>query len=858
MENYELGESEIEILDSKTFTLLLDLENNILKNLSILLYSDDCVEFIINIIKPIQSKYYKDKFVFSGFQKYKNNNFHDIKSIFDYFCELIKNSIDSIYFDETEKKLIIKKSNEEYIFELKEEKIISEFDIVKLLFKEINNSKLINDIPNFSLKQIDKNHNQIRKSICCIIKNNENNNEVTMGNGFFVLAKNQNKFIPVLITSNIIISEHDFNNGINIKIILYNNNNENIIKLRNNMNHYINDEYGISIIEFNENITNIQFLELDESILNKKNEILNIYNNESIYTIQYNKEKDDIELSYGKIESIKDNYNIMHKCFSNNISIGSPILLSKNNKVIGIHIDKKEDKANLLLFPISQFLNTLKKENPQSIKENLINKIKIENSASNEESNNIHIKNQMIIEYLNKDNPIFSETFVNNNKTKCIIKYENKIYDLKNEIEINSSNETFKIILEEKENETVTDMSYMFNQIYYLKSIDITNWNTEKVNNMSGMFSQCKRFELIGIDKIITDNVINMSSMFYECYIDYKSFCGISSWNMKKVKDISKMFMRMNLQKVPDLSNWDLTSVENISGLFCENKNIEDLSFMSKWKNITKIVDISYLFSECYNLKSIPDLTNWKMTNVKNISYLFNGCINIRDISCIEKWEMPNLTKINNLFSNCEKLISIPDIKNWDTSLVDDMSYLFYNCKSLESLPDISKWKTWKTSNVENMSSIFCDCAKLTSIPDISSWETRKVKDMSNLFKNCKSLKSLPDLSNWKTSNVENISGIFYGCKNIENLPDISKWKTDNITDMSKVFSGCKNLLSFPDISKWNYSKVTKMGEFCYYCKKVKTFPEGMYKIKLNDKIHCQNAFYGCKFKKPKNFPSNL
>ena len=34
MENYELGESEIEILDSKTFTLLLDLEKNILKNLS--------------------------------------------------------------------------------------------------------------------------------------------------------------------------------------------------------------------------------------------------------------------------------------------------------------------------------------------------------------------------------------------------------------------------------------------------------------------------------------------------------------------------------------------------------------------------------------------------------------------------------------------------------------------------------------------------------------------------------------------------------------------------------------------------------------------------------------------------------
>ena len=420
-----------------------------------------------------------------------------------------------------------------------------------MLFKEINNNKSIDNIPNFSLKQIDKNPNQIRKSICCIIKNNEYNNENITGNGFFILVEYQNKFIQLLITCNNIISENDFNNGINIKIVLYNNNQENIIKLRNNMNHYINDEYGISIIEIKENINKIQFLELDASILKNKNEILNKYNNKSIYTIQYKKEKDDIELSYGKIESIKENCNIIHKCFSNDISSGSPILLSTNNKVIGIHIDKKEDKAFLLLFPITQFLNSLEKEISYSTEEKLINEIKIENSSANEESNNIHIRNQMIIEYYldnkNSSKKIFSNIFVNNNKTKCIIKYENKIFDLTKEIEINSQNETFKIVLEEKENETVTDMSYMLNRINDLKSIDITNWNTERVNNMSGMFSQCRKLEnLIGINNIITDNVTNMSSMFYECFsIKKNNLLGISSWNMKKVKDISKMFMGM-------------------------------------------------------------------------------------------------------------------------------------------------------------------------------------------------------------------------------------------------------------------------------------------------------------------------
>ena len=109
-----------------------------------------------------------------------------------------------------------------------------------MLFKEINNNKSIDNIPNFSLKQIDKNPNQIRKSICCIIKNNEYNNENITGNGFFILVEYQNKFIQLLITCNNIISENDFNNGINIKIVLYNNNQENIIILliKNFFNNY--------------------------------------------------------------------------------------------------------------------------------------------------------------------------------------------------------------------------------------------------------------------------------------------------------------------------------------------------------------------------------------------------------------------------------------------------------------------------------------------------------------------------------------------------------------------------------------------------------------------------------------------
>ena len=38
--------------------------------------------------------------------------------------------------------------------------------------------------------------------------------------------------------------------------------------------------------------------------------------------------------------------------------------------------------------------------------------------------------------------------------------------------------------------------------------------------------------------------------------------------------------------------------------------------------------------------------------------------------------------------------LSLPDISQWDTSQVKDMSYMFYECSLLKSLPDISKWDT--------------------------------------------------------------------------------------------------------------------------------------------------------------------
>ena len=54
----------------------------------------------------------------------------------------------------------------------------------------------------------------------------------------------------------------------------------------------------------------------------------------------------------------------------------------------------------------------------------------------------------------------------------------------------------------------------------------------------------------------------------------------------------------------------------------------------------------------------------------------------------------------------CNSLISLPDISKWNTSNVKEMSKMFSGFNSLISLPNISKWNT---SNLKK-EYIFYEC----------------------------------------------------------------------------------------------------------------------------------------------------
>ena len=242
--------------------------------------------------------------------------------------------------------------------------------------------------------------NQMKNSVCRIYNNGN-------GTGFFTKIPYKSKMLPVLITNNHIINNDDILNNKIITLYLNNDKKTKTIKLNRNRLTYTNEQFDVTIIEIKEDIDNFSknYLELDDEIINyfnlnkKENPIYisNIYTNNSIYLINY-PENNDVAVSYGKPPNISES-KIMHFCTTKEGSSGSPILLIKNQKLIGIHygssIKNDYNNGTLLIYSIIGFGN--KNNNNLSLKNNYVIGINKENnkglSINNFNINSYPIKN---------------------------------------------------------------------------------------------------------------------------------------------------------------------------------------------------------------------------------------------------------------------------------------------------------------------------------------------------------------------------------------------------------------------------------------------------------------------------------
>ena len=196
---------------------------------------------------------------------------------------------------------------------------------------------------------------QLQKSICKI------KGKLT-GTGFFCYINYENKNIPCLMTNYHILDDKYIKDNNKIEIIINDNKINIIINIEDIIYKSKKDEYDLIIIKLKEGeeyMKNINYLELDDNLLNKSS--LKEY--ESIYILHYLNGQ-NASVSYGKdiIYDSNYKYDIQYKC--NIDSSGGPILNLLSNKIIGIHkgyIQKndgiKYNIGTLLKYPLKEINN---------------------------------------------------------------------------------------------------------------------------------------------------------------------------------------------------------------------------------------------------------------------------------------------------------------------------------------------------------------------------------------------------------------------------------------------------------------------------------------------------------------------
>ena len=161
----------------------------------------------------------------------------------------------------------------------------------------------------------------------------------------------------------------------------------------------------------------------------------------------------------------------------------------------------------------------------------------------------------------------------------------------------------------------------------------------------------------------------------------YKRENDLNCIDTSAITDMSFLFMNINviIDNI-DVSNWNVSNVTNMEGLFnnCKKFNCD----LSKW-DVSNVKDMSYMFYNCGNFDC--DLSNWDVSNVTNMYTMFEGCSKFKGKG-LENWDVSKVESISYMFFDCINFDC--DLSNWNVNNVKNMKRMFYNC----NLKNTPKW----------------------------------------------------------------------------------------------------------------------------------------------------------------------
>lgn len=240
-----------------------------------------------------------------------------------------------------------------------------------------------------------------------------------------------------------------------------------------------------------------------------------------------------------------------------------------------------------------------------------------------------------------------------------------------------------------------SDSSKMFNNLQKAVNIELSYiMDTSDVSSMENLFHNCLTLAELDVSNFNTSNVTTMSEMFSGSQTRYS--------NLNTDEDY-----RMKLTKIIGLTSFDTKKVKNMSKMF-------------------------YM---CTDISSL-DLTSFDTSNVTDMNSMFSGewldnriPMNLKEIKGINNFNTSNVETMRTMFALCENIDKI-DVSHFDTKKCKNMRNMFLSCRNIKEL-DLS---SFDTQNVEDMLQMFDFCYKLETIYVSSNFVTDQVTISTNMF----------------------------------------------------------------------------------------------------------------------------
>ena len=250
--------------------------------------------------------------------------------------------------------------------------------------------------------------------------------------------------------------------------------------------------------------------------------------------------------------------------------------------------------------------------------------------------------------------------------------------------------------------------------------------------SVAGMFSGCSSLTTIDVASLDTSSVTNMSGMFANC--GALTSLDVSTFDTTSLQTASGFVSNCTALVSLNMDGWNFQSASNsyvLSSMMNGTSNIKSLS-MKNWTHLQP--SWTYCFGTGWggssNVFEYIDVSNWDLSSVTSLYGVFFNT-KVSDIRGLETWNTSTVTNMGYLFMNCEMLSSI-DVSNFDTSHVTNLDYMFFQCRALEEL-DVSNFDV---SSASSMNYMFGYLDSLKTL-DLSTFDMSNVTSMSYMLSLC-------------------------------------------------------------------------------------------------------------------------